>query len=740
MNTHYSEDEAGEMPPDRLERFGAIVEKWVREAIDARDASNIEARWREDLQQYYDAEVGIAKARGIADQAAAAPASDINRRGERQTKSRVTVNITRPKTNSAIARLSDMLLPTDGENWGIEKTPDPKVSEGLRQTGTEVLSNGQQVIGPDGQPATVASISSAIMDEATKRAKAMQREIADQLTECNYNAQQRLAIWDMCVLGTAILRGPYAKTRVSRSWKKELSEDGVEVWSMSQIEDTVPAVVRVNPWRFYPDPSCGGEIQNCRYTVEEDDFNSKMLRSLRGQEGYITENIDLCLAEGPRSVRRSGRSMEHRYVEGEYQYDERSVFEVFIVYGEFTRGDLYDAGVDECGCTPEEELEGDSWREDATNGCVMLCNGRVIKAFMNPLPDGSIPYSVATYERIDGQIFGFGIPFILRNPQRVVTAAWRMTLDNAALSSGGQIVVNRKLIEPADGSWTITGTKIWWAKDGTDDVQRAFSTFQFDGRQQEMMQIIERATRFAEDESNLPAIMEGSTTDAPQTVGVATTLTNNANTVLRRLVKTYDDDITDPMITRFYDWNMEHSPKEEIKGDFQVDARGSSVLLVRDLQKQALAQMSNLVLHPVLGRFHLRMGYDWLRMLYESNHISPESVLISDEKVDDTIKQFEEAAAQEQPQDPRIASAQIKAQNDQALAQAKLADAERERQFDMQKWQTQYQLELIKYANDNKQKLDDVKASMTELMLKSRHEERMQEREASLKQQFGSGL
>ena len=720
---------AADKEAERLQAFGGLVSGWVREAIDARDSSGIESRWREDLKQYYGEDLTLGKAKNLAEQAADGPQTQ--KSGERQTKSRIVVNITRPKTNAAMARMGDMLLPVDDKNWGIQPTPVPELSDQLNDK-TQLTQNGQPLVDENGEPATVATATTKLMQEATKRARAMEREIDDQLTECNYNAQQRKGLWDLTVLGTMVIRGPFAHTRRSRKWQQ--TQEG---WTAIEKRDIVPEAVRVSPWNFYPDPACGGEIQNCRYVVESIEFNAKTLRALRGQDGYIDSEIVGALNEGPKSLRRTARSMDRRYVDGEYQYDERSTYESFLVHGQFTKGDLMDAiattnGAEDCTC-PEEE------RQDAISGCVILVNGRVIKALLSPLYGDDLPYSVAQYEKIDGQLFGVGIPFVLRNPQRVITAAWRMTMDNAATSSGGQFVMNRKLIEPADGSWVVTGSKVWYAREGTEDVNKAFAMFQVDTRQQEMMQIIDKAMQFSEDESSMPAIMEGSTTDAPQTVGVATTLSNNANTVMRRLVKMYDDDITDPTITRFYDWTMLHSDKEEIKGDFQIDARGTSVLLVRDMQKQALAAAGQFVLHPQLSPFHLRMGYDWLKMFYESNRITPDSILVPDEEVAAIIENIQKQA-QQQPQAPQIAVAQIKAQAEGAKLQATMQDAERERQHDREKFQLEYELELIKYANENKMKLEDVRARMTELLLTSRHEERMQEREAALKLKTGSGL
>jgi hypothetical protein len=269
------------------------------------------------------------------------------------------------------------------------------------------------------------------------------------------------------------------------------------------------------------------------------------------------------------------------------------------------------------------------------------------------------------------------------------------------------------------------------------DVGHAFKTYQFDTRQAEIQAIIDRALRFAEDESSIPSLLEGNQGQAPDQVGSMTLLYNNANTVLRRLVKTIDDCITDTMISRFYDWNMQYNEDESIKGDFQIDARGSSALIQRDTQKQMLLQIATYVLNPVLAKFHKNEGYDWLKSVYEMNQIDAKSILVGEDEATRIIQQMQQ---QPQQQDPKVAVAQIKAQLDSAKLQASMQDAERERQADIQKMNLQYQLEMIKYANENKMKLEDVKARMTELLLQHRHEERMQQRELDIKARMGSGI
>ena len=85
---------------------------------------------------------------------------------------------------------------------------------------------------------------------------------------------------------------------------------------------------------------------------------------------------------------------------------------------------------------------------------MLFANDRVIKVSLNPMDSDERPYSVFNWEKDESSVFGFGVPYLMRNPQRVINAAWRMMMDNAGLSVADQLVINKELLSPADGSWT----------------------------------------------------------------------------------------------------------------------------------------------------------------------------------------------------------------------------------------------------------------------------------------------
>ena len=100
--------------------------------------------------------------------------------------------------------------------------------------------------------------------------------------------------------------------------------------------------------------------------------------------------------------------------------------------------------------------------------------------------------------------------------QRVITAAWRASMDNAGDSAGQQIIMNAG-VEPADGVWELSGRKIWRNTDGSVNAAQAFSQFQLQSRQQELANIIELALRFADMETGIPMLFQGEQGKLPET-------------------------------------------------------------------------------------------------------------------------------------------------------------------------------------------------------------------------------
>jgi hypothetical protein len=351
---------------------------------------------------------------------------------------------------------------------------------------------------------------------------------------------------------------------------------GTNVWKLEIEQEKSPASERVDPWNVYPDPGCGEDIHDGIGIFEKKEQTSRQLRELTKQPGYIKEQISKVLEEGPAELDTTQRD-KRKDLDGRGTLTEKDHFQLWEYWGEFLPEDLRAAGVN----VPDGATE-------SISGCVIMVNQTVIKGFLNPIETGDLPYDFMIWEKVDGEPWGYGMPHLMQSAQRVLNAAWRQLMDNSGLSVGPQVVIDTSSIEPADKQWSITGRKIWYKTNPEVDASKAFSTFNIDSHSEEIQSIIKLAQEFADSESSTPQLNQGEKGTAPDTVGGMVILENSSNVVLGRMVKQFDDSITRPHLRRYYDWYMAYGSKDECKGDFQVDARGTSVLLVRDSANQAL--------------------------------------------------------------------------------------------------------------------------------------------------------
>jgi hypothetical protein len=318
-----------------------------------------------------------------------------------------------------------------------------------------------------------------------------------------------------------------------------------------------------------------------------------------------------------------------------------------------------------CGC----EVSEDALNE--VDGVVLFIGNIVIKADLNPLETQEFNYSTFIYERDDSSIFGYGVPNLINNPQRMVNGAIRTMLENAGLSSGPQIVVNREVIEPADGNWTLSARKIWFMKGFNTRLRDVFDAFEINSHQPELMGLFQLGQQLADDVTALPMLAQGEKGDAPDTATGMSMLMNSANTVLKRAVKQFDDNVTSPMIQRFYDWNMQNSDKADIKGDFTIEPRGSSALLVKETQTAGLLKTMEFAANPIWTPLTKLTGL--YRKAIESQRLNPDEIVKDDEEIEKDAQR--QAESQQQQMQAAIEELQAKIMKLRAEATAKNIDA-----------------------------------------------------------------
>jgi len=671
----------------------------------------VEQRWIEDLQHFH----------GQYDDLTAKWLEG------KKNRSSLFINITRPKTNAMVSRIIDLLFPTDDKHWGIQPTPVPEM--GRRETQAQNIMDRFQGVAHNAQerfddedetdPAKLQEADEELqvanqniqaaqdaLDDLTdmrKEAKLacdlMEEEIYDQLKASSYQAQCRDVIEDACKLGSGVIKGPVLTEKVRKRWVQQ--DDGSH--ALVEVLDIKPGFVRVDPWSFFPDP-------NAR-TVEEGEgfyerhlMNRKQLRELARRSDMDKDAINNLLHLGPDDLAPNGMDQLFSLTNDE-SHQLKGKYQVWEYTGPVEPEQMaLLADVYEDRETMDELSQSDMLTE--IHAKVWFCQNEVLSFALHPLESNEPIYSVYNIEKSETYVLGgLGMPRIIRDPQKTINSAHRMMMDNACVSVGPQIVVNKERLTPENGSYELTEMKVWHDSDGISE-RPAFEIYNIPLNQALLANIIEMARRDVDEMSSMPMIAQGE-----QGAGVTKTaqgmamLMNSANVNFRRYIRNWDDDITVPNLRRIYDFNMQFSDKDEIKGDYEVDARGSSVLLVREMQAANLMHLADRFGdHPEYGIYIDKP--ELLKQVVKANML-PADGLIRSEREAEELRQ----KAAKQP-DPAMIAAQemLKLKNDEIEARVAIASMN----------------------NDTKMKVEDVKHDGDMQIAAMNASEKAEDREAKM--------
>jgi hypothetical protein len=636
-------------------------------------------------------------------------------------RSQVFIKVARFKANVAEAQMVDIVMPPTDTNFAMEPTEIVDLDFGANAS-EPVSLNGRQFLMPDGSPVTGDTLIRRSKEVAEERCRNMLRLIKDQHTECNMDAEQRDVIHNGVKLGTGVLKAPVVKPSQNRRFLE--TKNG-----MQMVAETVykPAATSVFPGNFFPDMSAS-TVSECEYICERTFMSRKQLRDLKrfGGKTYNKVQLDKVLDMKPdQTQHRPGATDDMRYMMGFNAALNDTRYEVWEYHG-VIEPSIY------------TEITGKEVKQSDTNddmyGVIYYCGGIVFGARFYPVTyEQTFPYNVWNWEKSDGCIFGKGIPEILEDETDMINSSWRMTMDNAAITAGPQVAVNTLLCEPEDGVYEITPWKVWKVKRGNVDLNQAISKVEFNSRINETMSIYQAVRQMADEVSGVPMIQQGESSSPYQQVGALSILLNAANTVRRRQVKDWDDNITVPMVSGFYAFNMDFSDDASVKGDFKVKARGVSELLVREQQALALTNFLTVCNNsPSLQPLLAIKQKEIIASFVKTQRLDASLIPTADE-----ITDYIEKQKQSQPVDPNVQLAQIqteqitlKHQNNVELAQIESKLRQTEQQSTNESKMVMAQVEFERIAMQERVELQ--RLASQQLISEQTLITKMQETEAKL--------
>lgn len=686
MQDEIMDEDEGMSPEAVLEKrreiIGGIIaqrQRW----IEYRRNSGVEERWRKSTRLYFGAALG--RNNEFVETLKNGP----SKKGAtaKQVRSRVSINIVRPKVDQAVARLCEIMIPTEGANFGLDATP---VADAV----AELVGNYQPTIDPrTGQPTGMtADDEAAVISQAAQESVAKhEKVIQDQHAECGYNAQLRLAMEDYCRLGTAIMEGPMPTAVRSTRWAP--GSDG-RLRKVSELKVS-PASRRRDPWDVWFSPDCGNDHQRGGGYWVRIMVSRKELRKLRDQPGFSGADIDAVLEETPTRVSAEAR------VKTVVTKD--SSYELFVYHGEI-EPDHFEY------CAPGTHLEDDEEPYEVDFGIIMIVNDKLIGAMPSWIDDGTLPISVACWRATDDSPYGLGIPDEQEDQQAVVEGAWRQLMDHGRYTVGTQFIAKRDGLTPATnpGSYEHEPNRFWLADKTIDDVRTAMAAIDVPSHLGDYLNIVKAAMEYADVESNMPQLLSGSGSgNAHETLGGMTMLFNNATTTLRHRVRTLDDNITDTQVSGYYAWNMDFHPDPSIKIEAKVVTKGSTVLLEKDIQNQMTINLAGILQNPKYAPFV--DPEKELNIILRAMKIRPDDVKLDARKIKENKDN-----PQPPPPDPKIVASQMNLK----AKEMDIADAQQQREFEARRndQELAFRRENLAYNSEREDK--EFQIAMTDAAIK----------------------
>jgi len=521
--------------------------------------------------------------------------------------------LTSVKCRAAASWLRDVLLANGTEKpWTIKATPipelPPEISDNIIQQVAEPMAQAE-MMGAPMSDSQVLDLMGTMRDEtlnkirsqASVMAERMENKMEDQLLEGGFTHALNQFIDDIVTFPAAFLKGPVVRNKNLLSWIQ--GPDGK--WTVDTKKQVHLEWERVSPFAIYPAPESEGV--NDGFLIEKHKLSRTDLNDLIGVEGYDDGAIRMVLDMYSRGGLRNWLYDDVAQAEAEGKSalysmsNPDGLIDALQFWGSVPGKLLVEWGMDEKDIEdPTRDYHCEVW----------LVGNTVIKATLNYHPLGEKPYYKTSYEEIPGSFWGNSPCDLIRDAQTVVNAASRALVNNMALSSGPQVVVNVDRLAQGEDVTSLRPWRIWQVTSdpvGNGSYQREPITFmQPNSNVPELAGIIKTFMELADEWSGIPRYLTG---DAPggagRTASGLSMLMSNAGKSLKQVVANVDNYALRPMLQRLHYWNMKYSDDADLKGDINIVVRGANALVAKESaqvrRNEFLATTANPIDMQIIG-------------------------------------------------------------------------------------------------------------------------------------------
>jgi len=561
--------------------------------------------------------------------------------------------ITSSKCRGASAWIRDILLPANDKSWGIAATPQASVKDGAKENAKLIVMQQAQSAMMQGEQITPQDVEDAVgraeesfvkeaQDKADKAMLGMENVISDQLEEGGWHKAMEEVIDDFVTYPTCFMRKGLVRNREQIKWQQ--TETG---WIPAIESESIEEWERVSPFDIYP--AAYAKDLNSAPLIQKHRFSLTQLSQMVGAKGYDSFAIRRIMDRyenglDDESADEAARRVAEKHATSSIN---SSTIDALELWDDVTGKMLidWDKGRGIIG------FEVDPYK--TYHVTIISIADEIISADLNPDLLGKKPYGYASFELVSGSVWGTALPEIISDPQDLCCSAARALENNLAMASAPMVAQDINALPAGAGLTTISPWKNFQYDGSKTNGRVPITFFQPNSNANELIGIFNKFSDLAEEYSGVPKYAYGNSDvgGAGRTASGLSILMSNASKGIKAAIAHIDLGIIRYLITMQYQDNMLNHPDESIKGDAQVSARGSTALLLKEVQQmrrnellQTTANQIDMQIIGVDGRAKL------LRETFKANDI--DDVVPSEEdlmRMQNEASQQANTASLEQP-------------------------------------------------------------------------------------------
>ena len=371
-------------------------------------------------------------------------------------------------------------------------------------------------------------------------ARRLEKLILDQIEESNGSVELRSAIFEACLLGTGIIKGPFTYNKTLHKYSdtgngREYTPETVKV----------PKMEFVSIWDFYPDPNARN-MEEAEFVIQRHRLNRNQVLDLANRPFFNKQAIMDCVRMGAKYNKKSWET-DIDLEKSTYPDIENNRFEVLEYWGTIDALSAREEGL-------ELDESIDDMEEVQVN--VWMIRDKVIRIVQNPFKPFRTPYQSFVYEKNPYTFFGIGVPENMDDAQQIMNGHARMAIDNLALAGNLVFDIDESALASNQTMEVFPG-KIFKRQAGSPG--QSIYGLKFPNTAVENMQMFDKFRQLADESTGLPSYSHGQTgvQSMTRTASGMSMLMGAASLNIKTVIKNIDDQLIKPLGEALFQWNMQ---------------------------------------------------------------------------------------------------------------------------------------------------------------------------------------